>query len=126
MKRSGRKYPQNYVKASSDYEYDDEEMDGISLGEAYDDYNFYTIEENAARELGVYLDFSSIRSGYGPIGIYADPDQENNADVWLGDESALITAIDYPEYESYIESNILWKPQDEWQSLYTQYLKSLL
>lgn len=112
----------DYIKGDEDEDWDDEE-DYMTYMDACDDRNFYAIEEEVWKELGLYLDFSSIRGDYGTVFAYSDPNHENNADIWMGDDDAEITRIDYPDYTYSVETEVLEYPESEWKEKYKKYLE---
>lgn len=109
------------IKASDDsYEDDEDEWEDDMY---FDMDEFFLIAEEVWAELGIYLDLSSVRYNDGTVFIYADPDQENNADIWLGDIDDELVSIDFPEYQYHIQK-IMRKPQSQWKDLYKKYLES--
>lgn len=106
-----------------DTDYEDEDEDYVTYDEVEND--FVPTEEEVMKELGLYLDFSSIRNGHGPVFIYSDPDHECNSDMWDGDEEAYIDRLDYSDYTSDIEAEVLQYPKDEWRDRYKTYLQGL-
>ena len=111
------------VKAAYDYDSDEEY---ISYEEAEYDMGFMDIENEVIDELGLYIDFSSVRYNDGPIWIFSDPDHENDADMWMGDIDEAIAELDFSEYSYGVESEVLRYPQEEWKDRYTAYLQSLI
>ncbi len=114
------------------------EAEGVDLGDVLDDFEepefsyetagdtIRDIEDEVAYELGLYLDFSSIRYGMGTIFIFSDPEHENNCDVWIGDWGAELGAIDYEDYVTGVENEVLRYPESQWKAKYTHFLQSLI
>ena len=113
----------DYIKGEED-EWDDEE-DYMTYMDACDEKNFYQIEDEVWEELGLYLDFSSVRGDYGTVFVYSDPNHENNADIWMGDDDAEITRIDYPDYAYSVEMDVLTAPESEWKERYKKYISKI-
>jgi len=103
---------------------DDE--DYYSIDEAYEDESLLDVENDASAELGIYMDFSSVRGDSGTIFIFSDPDQENDADMWFGDEDAELAAIDFAEYAEGVEENVLQYDQSEWLDRYKAYIQTYI
>ena len=113
-----------YIRLSDDDMTDD---DMLNYQDAIDGYDFYEIENSVAEELGIYLDFSSIRGDSGTIFIFSDPEQENSGcDVWLGDEDAELGYIDFEDYTYFLENEVFTQPEDQWRSIYKKYIQSKL
>ena len=110
------------IENTTDITASDDEDDEWEDDMYFDMEEFYPIEEQVWAELGLYLDMSSVRFDDGTVFIYSDPNQENDADIWMGDEDAEITRISYPEYKWKIE-NIMRKPRSQWRDLYKKYLE---
>ena len=86
------------------------------------------VENEVIDELGLYIDFSSVRGDDGPIWILPDPNHENNSDMWMGgnvDEDALVR-MDFSDYAYDVETEVLTAPKSEWKELYRKYIKSLI
>lgn len=108
---------------SSDSDFDEDSIDDI-IEQAYE-AGFADIADKVEQQLGLYLDFSAVRGDYGTVFIFSDPDDENNADLWLGDPDAEITHIDYSTYTVNLVNDVLSKPKSKWRSRYKQYLLEL-
>lgn len=106
-----------------DTDYEDKDEDYVSYSDVEND--FVETEEEVMSELGLYLDFSSVRNGHGPVFIYSDPNNENNSDMWMGDDEAYIDKLDYSYYVEDIEAEVLQYPKDEWRARYKAYLQGL-
>lgn len=116
-----------YVTASNKYSksiFRDDPIDAVRVAEADD--NWGQVEYYVSSKLGLFLDFSGVRFSSGPVLIFSDPDLENDSDMWLGDDDALIATIGYYDYCDYITSTILNKPKSQWNSLYQKFLESLI
>lgn len=105
---------------------DAEDDEYISYDDAEWNMGFMDIENDVIDKLGLYLDFSAVRGDSGPVYIFADPQHENNADMWMGDPDAELARLDFSEYASGVESNVLCYPETDWASKFTSYLKSLI
>lgn len=110
--------------------YEDEEYnersDGDILYEAEMEDGFLEIEDQVAKELGLYFDFSTIRGDYGTMFIFSDPKQESNADMWLGDQDAELAALDYREFAYNVVNDILSQDKSKWKQLFTEYVRTLI
>lgn len=114
----------NKVNASLDI--DEDRDSGEIVYDAEYDYGFLDIEEEVHKDLGLYLDFSSVRGSYGPIFIYDSTGYECNSDMWDGDPDAEITSIDYSEWADDVVTEVLCNPEEEWERLYKEYIQSLI
>ena len=89
------------------------------------DTDFFEVEEDVERELGLYLDFSTVRGTGGEVFIFSDPDHLNNYDMWMGDPGAEIDRLEFSDYASYVAGNIFSEDKSKWRDLYRDYLISL-
>jgi len=107
--------------------YDDEELydDETDFDELYQSDEFIGIESDVIDELGLYVDFSSVRGDSGTIWIFSDPNHENNADMWMGNLDEALAKLDYSEYIYGVIENVLTQPKDTWRENYKKYLQSL-
>lgn len=87
---------------------------------------FLDVETKVLDDMGLYIDSSSVRGGYGPIWIFSDPEHENNADMWFGDLDEALCKMDWAEYMSGLASEVGPYPKDQWKDRYTAYLKKLI
>lgn len=90
------------------------------------DTDFFEVEEDVERELGLYLDFSTVRGASGEVFIFSDPHHLNDYDMWMGDPGAQIDRLEFSDYASYVAGNIFSKDRSEWEQLYKEYLESFL
>ena len=108
------------VTASDDYE------EGSSYFDATEEKDFFDIENEVFAELGIYVDFSSVRGNSGTLFIYADPTHECSSDVWDGDEDAEITSVPFEDYSYEVEERVLAYPEEEWEVRFKDYVETLI
>ena len=96
------------------------------LQDAYDNKDFFDIENDVAAELGLYLDFSSIRGDSGTVFIFSDPDHEEDGDMWMGPDDAELARIDFGDYAEAVADKVLSKDESQWEDAYQEYIQSLI
>lgn len=115
------------IKSSTEEEFvvDDDEDAADVLYRAEEDYGFMDIEDQVHNEAGIYVDYSAVRGGYGPVFIFQDPNHECMSDMWDGDPEAEIGRIEYNDYAEDIIQNVLIYPRDEWKTRYRKFIDNL-
>lgn len=110
-----------------------QKMTEEEIEELYEDFDyiyndrFMNTEMKVIDEMGLYIDFSSIRYDAGPIWIFSDPNHENMSDMWEGDvDEDALAKLDFSEYTEGLIQNVLCYPQEQWARRYKKYLKSLI
>lgn len=96
------------------------------LQDAYDNEDFFDIENDVAAELGLYLDFSSIRGDSGTVFIFSDPDHEEDSDMWMGSDDAELARIDFGDYAKAVADKVLSKDESQWEDAYQEYIQSVI
>lgn len=111
------------IVADDDYD----EYDTRTPEDVFFEYidEFLPYEEEVLHELGLYLDTSSVRGDYGSVYIYSDPEGENDVDMWMGDEDALLAKVEWQYYMSAI-ARVLSKDESEWEDAYKTMITELI
>jgi hypothetical protein len=119
-----------YIRSNIDDFDEYDEYDEGSASEIYnqlcEEHNFFDIENAVADELGVYLDFSSVRGDEGEVFIFSDEDHENSdSDMWMGDDDALITKVSFSDYVDGVKEATSGD-EGQWEQKYRSYLEGLI
>ena len=109
-------------------DFDDEYVDYDWQEKTEEEYlsdDFRNIEDAVLAELGIYLDTSSVRGSDGEVFIFSDPDNENDSDMWMGDDDALIDQLDWQDYMFCLSDEVFSKDKSEWKDAYKALMQRL-